>query len=106
MRFEMRGKGVEGRLDATLPVQRLVRTGAEPGEEGAAELVPGEDPVQIAAGDAAVGGAGALLAPVVEPQHRRRRSAGTARLADMHLVAPDRRTGGEIGAHGLAQRLL
>ena len=56
----------------------------------------GEEAVQIAAGDAAVG-ADRAVRPAAKPQHRpRQRRPGGA--AEMHLVAVDRRAAGDVDA--------
>src|SRR5260221_14613060 len=78
--------------------------GAEPGEEGAAERVAGEQPVQIAAGDPAVR-ADRAVAAAAEIQHRAR-DARAGGDAEMHLVAAHRRGAGDIDAGGLDQPLV
>src|SRR5207248_1216438 len=90
--FQMIGEPVEGALDHRL-VFEIARRGAEPGEKSAAELVAGEQPVQVAAGDPPVLGNGAIVA-AGEAQHRTRETGGDGD-PDMHLVAVVWRTAGD-----------
>src|SRR5580658_7410436 len=92
IRFEMLREGVERRFDPLLVVETRIARAAEPRQESTAEGIAGEEAVEMAAGDAAVGRDGAVAARA-EAQHRPRGARAVA-PAEMHLVA----------AHGRAAR--
>src|SRR5205823_2228200 len=91
--LQMVGEAVQHRLDR-LVISDSADRAAEPREEGAAERITSEQPVQIAAGDPAIG-ADCPVRTTVEVEHR----AGDARAggrAEMHLVAAYRRISRDI----------
>src|SRR5271166_548253 len=88
MLFEMVGERVERTLDGLVIGEPGRR--AERGEPGRALTVVGEQPMHIGAHDAPVGRHGPIGPPVGKAQERPR-AIGTARLADMHLVAGEGR---------------
>src|SRR6266436_222192 len=101
--FEMVGEVVEHGLDLRVVFDRATR-GPEPCEEGATELVAGEEPVQIAAGDPSVG-ADRAVGPPPKLEHRTGKP-GADGDAEMHLIAPYRHAARDLGAGGLAEPLL
>ena len=52
--LEMRSERIECRLDPQVVGESGIADAAEPGDEGAAERIADEEPVQIAAGHAAI----------------------------------------------------
>lgn len=62
-------------------------------------------PVNISAGHAAIGGDRAVHPSIREAQQGPS-AVGTGRLADMHLIAGERRAVRHAFAHDLAQRLV
>ena len=88
MASEVPGQPVQHRLDLRLVGKPARVPVAERGEERMAESVVGEDPVQVAAGNASVGGDGAISAAVGEAREGPRpvRPLGAT---DVHLIAPE-----------------
>src|SRR5258708_1279322 len=72
--LEMRGERVECRLDPRLITESGIAYAAKPGNENAAERIAGEEPVQIAAGNATIDRASTARAlgigAIAEAQHR------------------------------------
>ena len=88
MGLEMGGEGVEGLLHQGVVGDAGRLPPAQPAEEGAAEAVGGEEPVQIAAHDPAVARA-CTVRPACKGDQRPRRIRSRG-LPHVHLVARDR----------------
>src|SRR5690606_18173032 len=84
MRLEMIGEGVERLFDAGIVIEARGR-GAQPGKEGAAEIVAGKGAVQIAAHDAAVGRGRAL--GLAADQRKGAGAVGAGAAAEVDLIA-------------------
>src|SRR5690349_3870395 len=99
---EMIGQAIEHRLDLAVIGDAARRPRADYGEEGMAEFVRGEEPVEVAARHAAVRRDSAFLPSTFELDER----PPTVRpvgAADMHLVAPKRSTARQMLAANFRQ---
>ena len=98
----MIGKRIERRLDLMF-IGDVADIGAERLEKSTAERIAGEEPMQIASGDAAIA-AHAAVGAAGQVQHRtcEFRPGGHA---EMHLVTFDRHAGGKLDTRGLGESL-
>jgi len=98
----MIGESIEGCLDLLL-IGDLAAIGAERFKQGATEGIAGEEPVQIASGNAAIP-ANAAIGAIGEAEHRPLK-ARSGRATNMHLVPVDRHTGRKLDPGGFDESL-
>src|SRR5216684_6152492 len=96
----MIGEQVESCLDLVF-VSGPAWFRAQSDQKGLAERVVGKEPVQIASGDPSIG-ANAAIRTVGQAQHRPL-DARSPRLAEMHLIPPNRHSGRELDARDFAE---
>src|SRR5262245_34044789 len=97
MLFDVIGKFVERRLDLGF-IGKHRRRGTDSLQPVMTLAIVGKQPVDVAAGDPAVGAHRSVVLPGAEPEHWPRRAGGAS---DMHLVALE----GHIVRQDLARRL-
>src|SRR5262245_673103 len=103
MRLHVQGEGVEGSLDAVL-VARIRYANTEPAEEVGSEGIRGEETVQVAADDAAVGAHGTFGRALNEREWTS--PIGTIGTAEVDLVAFDRKSAGGCNGRDTLKALV
>ena len=98
MGFAMDGQGVECTLDLLFVANAALGPWLELGEKPMAEIVIGEQAVEIASGNQPIARDRAFV-PSLNLQHGEK-GAGAGRSTNMHLVAGDRQAGADIRAAG------
>ena len=101
--LEVIGEIIKGRLEL-LFISKLAGICSERVQKSAAERIAGEEPVQVASGDAAIA-TGAAIDAAVKTQHWALHPR-PRRVAEMHLVTFDRRARRKLDTGGFDEPLV